>query len=176
MLLESIKLYFCSRYKISTLQDRDKGLAILCRSMCKKAEQEVIILAVYALYNVEIQYCSNRFMWQTGENKNLRVWVWAWNCVTVISEANWGQSGKMYFPFHNLLSVLNTLPLGSARQGEFVVLSRRVNHTAAGRLSAECVQAEAAIMTGGRSGSGIWRPCLSTGPDIDDSSSSLSSK
>lgn len=31
-------------------------------------------------------------------------------------------------------------------------------------------------MMGGRSGSDIWMPCLSRGPDIDDSSSSLSAK
>lgn len=58
-----------------------------------------------------------------------------------------------------------------------------MNRAAVGRLSDECVQQEveeeeegATITMAGRSGSGIWMPCLSTGPDKDDSSSSLSDK
>lgn len=50
--------------------------------------------------------------------------------------------------------------------------SLRVNHSAVGRLGDECVQGRAAITMVGRSGSGIWMPFLSKGPDIDDSSSS----
>lgn len=48
-----------------------------------------------------------------------------------------------------------------------------VNHNAAGRLGDDGGQAGAAITTSVRSDSGIWTPCLSKGPDIDDSSSSL---
>lgn len=52
--------------------------------------------------------------------------------------------------------------------------SFRVNVNFQGRLSDElCAEGGVTITTVEHSGSGIWTPCLSKGPDIDDSSSSL---
>lgn len=148
-----------------------KVSASLCGCMCKNLNRKSDLgcLCCVSCWNSVLLKLA---MWQRGENKNWWGWIWAWNCVTVISEAKWGQFGKGYFPFHNSLSCSQHTLWGQLVRGEDHP-SWRVNHTAAGRLSDECVRGgRAAITMVGRSGSGIWMPCLSKGPDIDDSSSS----
>lgn len=109
---------------------------------------------------------------KTGEKKNW--WGPNMSSKTVKVKSMGGcQFGKGFIPFlqctvcsgHTTAGVTGAYPL-----------SWRVNHTAVGRLSDDCVQEGASITMVGHSGSGIWMPCLSRGPDINDSSSSLSAE
>lgn len=123
MLLES-KLYFCSS-KISILQDTE-GWSNLCRHICKKNLNRK---SNFGDFCCGILLKFSTAIWQRGENKN---W-WGLNMsLETVQQSNLKPSEVASLVrdkslFHDVLSVLD-------------ILSWRVNHTAVGRLSDECVQ------------------------------------